>query len=292
MTIGEETQGYEQAAAEANADTTTDNVVTSSDTVPTESAQSGNTEASTTVWNGEQFAFDHNGQRIIPKSLDELKLWAMRGRNVSQRNAELNKRQQEVEETSKKLAEYQKLADAFDQNPEFKKQIMDLYVKSQQGETTPQEDRQLQQLPPEIKDKLGVIDNLRSETQTLKEEFENIKKEKEDQLLEQEITALKNKYKDVNWDEDDGEGSFLVKVMKEAMETGLSLEKCYKILSYDQIRTNTEAQTIRESTERELANKKKGIISSVSDHKPQPKAVDISNTPYSKLAEAAIAEMK
>ena len=292
MTIGEETQGYEQAASEANADPATANVVDNPSEGASSSPQAGNADASTTAWNGEQFAFTANGQRIVPKSLEELRVWASKGRDYSQRASELHRKQQELETLDAKLAEYKKLGDLFDTNPAFKKQILDLAFKSQQGETTEQEEEKLQKLPPEIKEKLGVIDSLRSETETLKSEFESIKKEKEDQLLEQEIASLKNKYKDENWDEDTGDGSLIVKVMKEAMGSGLSLEKCYKVLSWDKIKTNTEANTMKQLTEKELADKKKGIVSTVSGHKPAPKSIDISNTPYKDLVQAAVAEMK
>ena len=293
MTTGNETESYEQAAAAAMADPAVEKTTTEPAPQQTESTPAGNTEASTTAWNGEQFAFDQNGQRIVPKSIDELKQWAIRGRNYSQRAAELNKRQQEIETTSKQLVEYKKLADAFDQNPAFKKQIMDLYVKSLQGETTKQEDEKLQQLPPEIKEKLSVIDNLRSETESIKSQFEEIKKKEEDQLLDQEIKALRDKFKDEKWDEDaDGEGTLMVKVMKEAMETGLPLEKCYKILSYDKIRVNTEAQTRSELAKKAVEDKKKGIVSTSYEQKPQPKGIDIPSSSYHKLVEAALSEMK
>jgi hypothetical protein len=278
-------QDYDAAAAEANQDTAT----LVSETSDTSEANNQNPEDKSNqapVWDGTQFSFEQNGQKIVPKDRNELLMWANRGRNYSQRAAELKQQQAEIERMKSEYGQYAQLAQAFEQNPAFKKQILDLYAKSQNNTASPQEEQQLANLPPEIQAKLAKIDKV----DELESKFEKIQEEKEDQLLENEVNALKNKYK-ADWDTDDGEGTLIHKIMQKAIDTGLFLEDCYKLLNYDSIRTNTEAETKKALAEQQMQNQKKGIVSGAYSQKAAPQSVDVSKTSWNKLAEQAIAEM-
>jgi hypothetical protein len=281
--MGESNKEYDNASTEANQDPATivsDNAPDGSQAAPDSGSKEGQAAP---VWNGEEFAFEQRGQRIIPKDRNELIMWANRGRDYSQRVNELKQRTAEIDKMKSEYGQYAQLAQAFEQNPAFKQQILDLYAKSQNNTATPQEEAKLAQLPPEIQAKLAKVDEFESK-------LSKIEEEKEDQILGQEIEALRGKYK-ADWDTDTGEGTFLHKVMQKAIDTGLSLEDCYKLLNYDSIRTNTEADTKKALAEQQIQNQKKGVVSTPYSQKASPPSVDVGKTSWNKLAEQAIAEM-
>jgi hypothetical protein len=283
--MSESNEAYDNAASEATQDTAE---IVSEQSEQASDSNNQNAEKTDSqqapVWDGTQWAFEQKGQKIIPRDRNELIMWASRGRDYSQRTAELKQKAAEMQRMEQEYGQYKQLAQAFETNPTFKQQIFDLYAKSQNNTATPQEERTLAQLPPEIQAKLAQVDEIKSE-------FEKIKEEKEDQLLESDINTLKGKYK-ADWDTDNGEGTLLHKIMQKAIETGLSLEDCYKLLNYDTIRTNTEAETMKALANKQIDDKKKGIVASPYGVKPAPASIDPTKLNYNKLAEAALAEWK
>jgi hypothetical protein len=278
------TQDYDNAAAEAIADPASSNVVDSSGTGDAAGTQDQSVQnaAITETWNPEQWALTVNGQKVLPKSKENILQWANQGYNYSQRASELNKRKADMDAMQNQYAQYKQLNDAFEQNPAFKQKILELYQSTQQGTATPAQQNQVAQLPPEILSKLGEVDQIKSE-------FQAIKEEKEDQLLDQELQSLRNKFKDEEWDTDAGNGTLQFQILKKAHDTGVTnLEDVYKMLRFDHIKTNTEAMTRKQMAEQQAENARKGIVSSnVSGQKPAKKGVDLS-LPWNKLNPAEL----
>ena len=283
-------QAMDDAAQAAIADTGTGDLVTD-DSAAAAGPSSPNASGAgpqdiAITFNPELYAFEHKGQRILPKDENQVRQWLSGGYNFSQNQAAFKKQQAEVEERSRRVAEYEKLAEAFEKNPQFQKQIMDWYQKS----TTPQAQAQPtaanMQLPPELLAKLEKVDAVSQDVQRMKEK-------EEDSALEQEIAGLKSKYKDYDWTTDSGEVTLEKQVLQAAMDNGLnSLEKAFKLITYDKVATKSEAAALSRLAAQKADDAKKGVVSSAgSSQKPAQKPIDHSNTPYNKLAEMAAAEI-
>jgi hypothetical protein len=283
MAFGDESQGYDNAADAAIADSATDKVIDPSDNSTVSSAQAGSDNHVQPFWNAEEYALNVGGQRILPKSKENIIQWASQGYNYGQKTNEIKQKMAEIKEKEERLSQYEQLNTAFEKNPGFRDQIFDLYKKTQNGTATQQQENQVAKLPPEIMEKLAGVDEVKSELQKLKEE-------REDKLLESEIDTLRKKYPNEDWETDSGEGTLLHQILKKANETGLTdLNDVYKIMRFDQIRTNTEAQTKKQITEEQINNAKKGIVGAPGSQKPAPKTFD-TKTPWSRLDTAAMLE--
>ena len=242
-----------------------------------------------TTFNPELYSFEHKGQRIIPKDENQVRQWLSGGYNYSQNQSAFKKQQSELEARAAKVAQLEQLNDAFEKNPQFQKQILEWYQKSlnpqqpqQGGVNQPQ-----QQLPPEILKQLEKVD-------MVSQEVERIKEKEEDAALNQEITNLKSKYGEYDWTSDAGDGNLETQVLKVAMDHGLTdLEKAFKIVTYDKVRTTAEANALKRLAEEKVNATKAGIVSSNASpsQKPVPRQIDHSNVPYNKLAEMAAAEI-
>ena len=124
--------------------------------------------------------------------------------------------------------------------------------------------------------KLQRVDSLESE-------FQAIKEEKEDKLLDQEIQSLQSKFKDEDWNTDAGQGTLLFQVLKKAHDTGLTnLEDVYKMIRFDHVRANTEAMTRKQLADQQAENARKGIVASPTNQKPAAPQFD-PKTPWNKL---------
>ena len=214
---------------------------------------------------------------MLPKSRENILQWANQGYGYSQKAAELNKQRQEIEQQKAQYAQYAQLNEAFEKNPAFRQQILDIYQKAQQPNATQNQQNQAAQLPPEILQKLSEVD-------TIKTEFQALKEEKEDKLLDQEIQSLQGKYKDEDWNTDGGNGTLTIQVLKKAHETGLTnLEDVYKMIRFDHVRTNTEAATRKQLAEQQSYNARQGIVSTTGTQRPVPKQIDPRSTPWNKM---------
>jgi len=283
MAIGDENAGYEQAAGDALADPNAQSLEQPGNAGDA-GTQAGSAQVASTTgtWNPEEWALTVNGQKVLPKNRENLLTWANQGYGYSQKAAELNKQKAELEKQAAQVAQYQQLNEAFEKNPQFKNKIIELYQQTQQGTATAQQQQQIQTLPPEILQKLERVDGL-------EHEFQQIKEEKEDKLLDQEIQSLQAKYKDEDWNTDAGSGTLLFQVLKKAHDTGLTnLEDVYKMLRFDHIKTNTEALTRKQMADQQADNARKGIVSSIGTQGAPKKTIDVHNTPWNKLDPAEL----
>jgi len=249
-------------------------------------ASGANPQGSAPTFNPELYAFESKGQRILPKDENQARMWLSGGYNFSQSQAAFKKQQAEFEQRQARVAELEKLDELFQKNPEFQKKIFEIVQQQKQPQQPGQSPQQAPQLPPEILAKLDKVDSVSQEVQKIKEK-------EEDAALEQELSGLKAKYKDYDWLTDNGEGNLEKKVLQAAMDNGLSdLDKAFKIVTYDQVKTVTEAAALKRLADQTTDNAKKGIVSSsASNQKPVPKPVNHSNMSYKDLTEMAVAEM-
>jgi hypothetical protein len=187
------------------------------------------------------YAFEVNGKKVLPKDQNEVRMWLSGGYKFSQNQAEFKKKSAELEARSKKVAELERLNEAFEKNPDFQKKVMEWYTQS----LTPQQqdmvdNGQANQLPPDVLAKLEKFEQVSQKVDTFEQEMNRLKEEKEDQILSNELSGLKDKYKQFDWTADMGEGNLEYKVLKIAHDKGLSnLEDALRIATYDNIIVNS-----------------------------------------------------
>ena len=286
-------QAMDDAATQAIADTGTDFVAADDTVISPDNA--GSPDASgvipqdnATTFNPELYAFEHKGQRIVPKDENQVRQWLSGGYNFSQNQQSFKQQQAEFQARQAKVAELERLNEAFEKNPQLQKDIFELLQKTTQSQISGQQPQQAQApaLPPEIQAKLEKLDTVTQDVQRMKEK-------EEDQALDQEISGIKAKHPEFDWQSDLGEGTLEKQVLQAAMDHGLNdLEKAFRLVTYDKVKTNTEAAVLKRLADERQANAKAGIIATTgAPQKVAPKPISHQQMSYTQLAQLAQQEM-
>jgi hypothetical protein len=284
-------QAMDDAAAQAIADTGTDSVVSNDTAVSPDGSSSPDASGATpqadaTTFNPELYAFEHKGQRILPKDENQVRQWLSGGYNFSQNQAEFKKQQTEFQARQAKVAELERLNEAFEKNPLLQKEIFALLQKTAQPQVPGQPPAQMPVLPPEIQAKLEKLDTVTQDVQRMKEK-------EEDQALDQEVSGLKAKHPEFDWQSDAGEGTLEKQVLQAAMDHGLNdLEKAFRLVTYDKLKTNTEAAVLKRLADERQANIRAGVVATTgAPQKVAPKPVSHQDMTYTQLAQMAQQEL-
>ena len=234
------------------------------------------------VFDGTQYALKYRGQTIHPESHEQLLNWAQQGRSYSEKMNALNQRETELNTRSSRYDDLEKMANEFDSNPSFKAKILKLRDEAMSSEPSQEHSN------PDVQ---ALVD------QKVKEAFEpytaKIDEDKADQELDAEINTLKSKYVNEKWEEKDAAGkSFLWEVMNHAhLNNFPNLESAYRDYTYDNVRTNTEAETLKTQADLRVRDSKNGVVEQRgSNQMVQPKKVNIGRESYESLANQAAQE--
>jgi hypothetical protein len=291
---------YDEAAAQA-VETSTDGTAGSQDSGTLDQQATPGTDASDqsgSPWDGKQFSIKFRDKEVVPQSREQLMTYAQQGYGYSQRMAELKAREEELNQLDSSLGQYKKLADAFDSNPQFKQQILELYQKTMSGVQAAQASgdqqavadntailSQMQQMMAPVQQKLQQFDDFQNQ----------IAASRADEDLAKECDSIKSKYKDHDWVSEDSEGHTLLwRILNTANDKGLlNIEDAYRLYMFDNVAEKSRADALRDQAKRIQEDRQRGVVSN--GHvipKTQSGGPDVHNMNWNQVAEAAIADMR
>lgn len=202
---------------------------------------------------------------------DELLDYARQGYNYKQ-NPEQN-----LSDEYKQYAEVDTWAK---QNPDQWKHILESYNKNNltdnvennynENENVTEETNLQENISPELQPILSQINDISTKLRTIEGRFDLAKRQEEDDLLDQEITFIKDKYKDLDFKTPDDNGETLEhKVLKHAQDLGVnSFQVAFKDLMHDKLLERAKSkgmETIQKEIERKtklglLGESKKSVL--------------------------------
>lgn len=211
-------------------------------------SSSSESKPSQPAWNGKEWAIKFRDKEIVPESREKLINLAQLGYSYDKRAGDLKKREEEIAKLNEQHKQYAQIAESFQKNPEFKKQILQMYYQalngggqnnagaiqeSAQGEGAVSS--QQNNIPPEYFQKIDTL------TQKLSM-YEN---QSADAALNREIEDMTAKYK-VDWNTPNEDGkTFLDEVLDEAHKMGgVPLDVAFKNLYYEKAIENAKAEAL------------------------------------------------
>jgi hypothetical protein len=214
-------------------------------------------------WNPEHFPLKFRDQIIKPKSREELIGLAQQGYSYSQRMHQLNEKEQQLNAQAQQYAQYQKLEQAFEQNPGFRKQILDWYNNSlspAQQQEQKEGNAGASQLPPEIVNQIRELTEFKS---TFEQHQQQQMQEQVDTEVRKEMDDLKQKYPREDWEIQNSNGLTLMQeIVKHSIDNGgIKLESAFRDKMFDQHTQNVQAETLKKQAEEAAAAKKAGVVS-------------------------------
>ena len=213
------------------------------------------------AWNGEDFAFDSNGKRVVPDSREKLQTWASLGHNYSQRAAEINRREAEFKSLEGKYKPYAEVDDYASKNPEWWQAVQDAYAKRGQAvpETVGQLDPGIQAALKPFQEKLAAVESFMTAAQQEKAIQEQTR---QDEALSQEVEAIRKQHPNIDLKAIDESGQTLeFRVMKHASEIGTgSFRAAFRDYLHDQLVESAKANGQTASVKAKEHEKRQGIL--------------------------------
>ena len=291
---------YDQAAAAAVADPEGPAVSTDTGTLdqsaPGDGGESGGQSAA--AWDGSQFKMKFRDKEIVPPTREQLVNWAQQGYGYSQRAAELNTREAALKKLEESTGQYQKLAEAFDANPQFKQQIMKLYQDTISGAAAAQaagDQSGVQANNDILKQIQPLIQQAVAPFQQKAQQFDEFQKQMAnraaDESLTKEMEALKEKYKEHDWNtEDEGGHTLMWRILNLANDKGLTdPEDGYRLYMFNNVAERSRADALRGEAKRIEEQKRLGVVSN--GHViPQPASGPDLSGNWNQTAQAALDE--
>lgn len=213
------------------------------------------------TWNGEEYAFDWNGKRIIPDSADKLRTWASLGHNYSQRAAELNRREAEFKAFEAKFKPYAEVDDYATKNPEWWEHVQKSYAArgQQVPETVGELDPKLQAALKPLQEKLSQFDQF---LQAQQQEKAIQEQSRQDEALSAEIESIREKYPNIDLNARDESGQTLeYRVMAHAQEQGIStFRAAFRDYLHDQLIESAKANAQTAQAKAGEHEKRQGVL--------------------------------
>lgn len=222
----------------------------------------------------------YRGAEVSPKDYNHAKELMQKGWSYEQAMAGIAQQKQEYEANKQRFADYEKLDEAFKQNPAFAQRIQQMYLEAQGQQAPEQAQSHGQQLAPELMEKFKQYDGFIAQAQNAQA----------DTAVRGEIESLKGKYSTENWDAVTETGfSFLRDVLKHAHDNRFpSIEAAYRDYTFERVANNAKMAATEQVANQRQRQARQGIVSTGAQ-KPAQAAppVDISGKSYDELTEMA-----
>lgn len=270
------------SAAESAPEETPASPETESTSVPTETPAANSPS--------ETFEFNHSG-KTIKATLDQLIKWAQQGYDYPQKAQRLNQQYSQWQEQQKafeqKFKPYQQIDEWATKHPEKWNSLQTLW-KQQETESASKKDPYIQALEQKLESVIPVV-------QQVAEERAKAREEKEDLALDQDIKSIREKYKDLDFDNPGEDGKSLeLQVLEHARTHGIpTFRAAFLDFYHDKLVERAQTQAKQAVAKGVQTKTKQGILgespSAVKKSFGQPK--NIKSQSYEDLAREAIEEL-
>jgi len=210
-------------------------------------------------WDSQQYPLKFHEETLYPENYQHAIKLMQQGVSYDRRMEELNRQRAEMQQSQQKLAQYQRLEEAFSRNPQFASQIWDLYNRVNSGQQPqggqPSPQQQGAQSSPEYQQLMQKISEYDSK-------FQQWEQQQEDADVDKEVNGLKAKYPQAPWDTPGKSGhTFLYEVLSHAAKHNFhTLEAAYRDFTYDKVAANQKAEGARAVAKTRQANAKRGVV--------------------------------
>lgn len=143
-------------------------------------------------WSPEAFKLKYRGQTVSPKDYKHAVTLMQQGWSYSEAMAQLKGEKEQFESQKGKYTQYEKLEQAFAQNPAFAQRIWQMYQEAQTGKQQPGQ-QQVQQDPQ--------YHQLFQTVSSLQERLRSFDESNADKEVQREVDDIKSKLSDVQWDQ-------------------------------------------------------------------------------------------
>jgi hypothetical protein len=262
-------------------------------TVSPEQTASQPNNQQTPVWDGKQWSLKFRGREIVPDSREKLINWAQLGYSYDQRSEALKQQEEQIKSRAKQLEDYERLDQAFQQNPVFKQKILQLYNEhllnqGQQGVEQGQEGYNGQDL--------SFIQPVIQQIQNLEKRLSTYESFQADNQLNSEVESLKSKYPNVDWVTKDEMGkTFLDEIMEQSYKMGgIPLEMAFRNSYWDIAIQNAKTEALKNSQNQQISNNMRGVVQNTPPRvsmTPSQKPINFANKSYDDIAKEVIAAL-
>ena len=256
-------------------------------------------------WDPKAWEFDWNGKKVAPESRDKLMTWANQGYNYSQRMAEINRRQKEIEQASERYKGYDRYAeiDQFaKQHPEWMDHVNQLWA--QRSSWKPGGAAEQQQAPgaggPDpafleaLKPLQSEIEQLRQWREAQLAEQAKVDEQRHDEALSQEIESIRGQNPNIDFDAVDQSGMTLEgRILQHAAEIGTSsFRAAFRDYLHDQLLESAKAAKLAAEAKAPAAAKAAGLLGVTPTPRKGPAApVSVKGRSWDEVQNAVLAEL-
>lgn len=240
---------------------------------------------------GQEFEYKANGQ-MVKEPLSQILKRASMGYHYAQQMEDFNKQKASFDEQQKQWAPKIQLYEQVDkwaqENPERWQQIEQAF---QQQNLPAEVDENLAQALTPIQEQLNQFTNFMKDFQT-NQEMQRI--QAEDQSLNEEVTKVKDQYKDLDWETTNDEGKTLEQeILEHADKNGIpSFKAAFSDLYLPKLLARAKETGKDEAAKRIQQTNKMGILGQTpTPTKAQPQ-IDPAKYSYNQLQELALAELE
>lgn len=230
-------------------------------------------------FDGNNWQLNFKGQTIIPKDREHLINLAQQGYGYSQGMEQLNVRNREIDEIQTKYKPYEELHNTLQANPQFAKELWELQNRYTQGSDIGEDaDPRITQIQTEMADHKQRLDGFLNKQADI-----DVKSEQND---------LRTAFPDEKWDFNDGESTFMEKIVKHALSSGsVPLKMAYHDFNFAQSQINSKADGLKQAQNTRVDQSKQGIVNNAPGGvQPGVPAYTAGET-YNTLEEKAIKEL-
>lgn len=236
---------------------------------PAEAAEQPVPQAPT--WNGEEWAFEVNGKRIVPESREHMKLWLGGGYNYAQRlgalKSEHAQRMAEIEAKERQAREIEERYKPYaeiDAYAEKNKEWWDHVQQAWKNREVPQGlDPKLAQVLNPLQEKIGALEQLlTAQQQAAQQAQQEVQIQQEDDALAQEIESVRKIHPDIDLSVRDESGETLeLRVLKHCQEIGTrSFRAGLRDLLHDQLVVQKQAASKLQAVRGTQAQARAGVL--------------------------------
>lgn len=232
-----------------------------------------------TDFDAQQWALNYKGQQLFPKDRDHLINLAQKGHSFEQNQEALNKERKDIEALQNQYAPYKEMDETLRANPQMYNELLALQQKySQQG--------QPQQQDPNFQ--------YNEKINTMEATLKQMQQESADRQVDEALKNLQTQYPHENWNMDDGTGTLGDKVIRTALDKGITdLSDAYKILQFSQNALRGEQQASKQLAEKTKANHRAGYVQNgvPASNSKAPRQINVSDVSYGELGNMAKNEL-
>lgn len=284
---GAETQGSDSAAVDAALAGIGESPMPQGEGEgPTEAAPQ---EQQAPVWNGEEWAFESFGKRVIPDSRETFLKYAQQGHGYSQKMGELNKthaqRMQEAEareakakELEQKYSPFAPLEEYAQKNPGWIEHVNKAYQESLAKERGL--DPKIAEALTPIQQELAQLRQEREEKRALEEQQKlEAQYQEEDKALDAEIQSTRKlpEFANIDWNAKDESGETLeTRICKHGIDGKIqSFKAAARDYLFPQLLTQQGAQNRLQAVRTQQTQAKAGILGQTQAPTKELKSVDV-----------------